>query len=82
MLGMLRISDIPPGQLADLRELYLSHLNLVSSVRALELAWRWVKDDTLILALPLFHMHGLGGRSPRGFDRGLQNYSSKRFRSR
>jgi|TARA_B110000444_G_scaffold38603_1_gene34268 malonyl-CoA/methylmalonyl-CoA synthetase len=38
----------------------LSHLNLLSSVRALELAWRWVKDDTLILALPLFHMHGLG----------------------
>ena len=38
----------------------LSHQNLVSSVRALELAWRWVKDDTLILTLPLFHMHGLG----------------------
>ena len=38
----------------------LSHLNLLSSVRALELAWRWVKDDILILALPLFHMHGLG----------------------
>jgi len=38
----------------------LSHGNLLSSVRGLEIAWRWTADDTLILALPLFHMHGLG----------------------
>lgn len=38
----------------------LSHGNLLSSVRGLEIAWRWTVDDTLILALPLFHMHGLG----------------------
>ena len=38
----------------------LSHGNLLSSVRALEIAWRWRTEDTLILALPLFHMHGLG----------------------
>ena len=38
----------------------LSHGNLLSSVRALEIAWRWQTEDTLILALPLFHMHGLG----------------------
>ena len=38
----------------------LSHGNLLSSVRALEIAWRWQAEDTLILALPLFHMHGLG----------------------
>ncbi|WP_419914712.1 AMP-binding protein [Candidatus Poriferisodalis sp.] len=38
----------------------LSHANLLSSVRALELAWRWTPDDVLVLALPLFHMHGLG----------------------
>ena len=24
------------------------------------LAWRWAPDDRLVLALPLFHMHGLG----------------------
>ena len=41
-------------------EMCIRDRNLLSSVRALELAWRWVKDDTLILALPLFHMHGLG----------------------
>jgi malonyl-CoA/methylmalonyl-CoA synthetase len=38
----------------------LSHRNLLASVRGLELAWRWTPDDLLILALPLFHMHGLG----------------------
>ncbi|WP_428117670.1 class I adenylate-forming enzyme family protein [Candidatus Poriferisodalis sp.] len=38
----------------------LSHANLLASVRALELAWRWTPDDVLVLALPLFHMHGLG----------------------
>ena len=38
----------------------LSHANLLASVRALELAWRWAPDDVLVLPLPLFHMHGLG----------------------
>ena len=38
----------------------LSHSNLLSSVRALEIAWRWRPEDILVLALPLFHMHGLG----------------------
>ncbi len=38
----------------------LNHANLLASVRALELAWRWTTDDVLVLALPLFHMHGLG----------------------
>ncbi len=38
----------------------LSHANLLASVEALRLAWRWSADDRLVLALPLFHMHGLG----------------------
>ena len=38
----------------------LSHGNLLAAVRGLEIAWRWTPDDILILALPLFHMHGLG----------------------
>ena len=38
----------------------LSHGTLLASVRGLEIAWRWTPDDILILALPLFHMHGLG----------------------
>ncbi len=38
----------------------LSHGNLLASAEALRRAWRWVPSDRLLLALPLFHMHGLG----------------------
>jgi malonyl-CoA/methylmalonyl-CoA synthetase len=38
----------------------LSHGNLLSSAEAVRLAWHWEQSDTLILCLPLFHMHGLG----------------------
>jgi malonyl-CoA/methylmalonyl-CoA synthetase len=39
----------------------LSHANLLSSIRAAMLAWRWAPDDVLVHALPLSHQHGLGG---------------------
>ena len=38
----------------------LSHGNLLSSATAVNLAWRWEPSDLLLLALPLFHVHGLG----------------------
>jgi malonyl-CoA/methylmalonyl-CoA synthetase len=38
----------------------LSHANLLASLSAVALAWRWSTDDHLLLALPLFHVHGLG----------------------
>ncbi len=38
----------------------LSHANCIASAAALEIAWRWTARDRLLLALPLFHMHGLG----------------------
>ncbi|TMA31252.1 MAG: long-chain fatty acid--CoA ligase [Deltaproteobacteria bacterium] len=38
----------------------LSHANLLASAESLRLAWRWTAADRLVLALPLFHMHGLG----------------------
>jgi len=37
----------------------LTHGNVLSSPAALGLAWRWERDDRLVLALPLFHAHGL-----------------------
>jgi malonyl-CoA/methylmalonyl-CoA synthetase len=37
----------------------LSHGNVLASLAALRLAWRWSPDDRLVLALPLFHVHGL-----------------------
>jgi malonyl-CoA/methylmalonyl-CoA synthetase len=38
----------------------LAHGNLLASAEALLLAWRWTAEDRLVLALPLFHIHGLG----------------------
>jgi malonyl-CoA/methylmalonyl-CoA synthetase len=37
----------------------LSHGNLLAGAEALRLAWRWTEADRLVLALPLFHVHGL-----------------------
>ena len=37
----------------------LSHGNLLAGSQALALAWRWNEADRLVLALPLFHAHGL-----------------------
>jgi len=38
----------------------LAHGNLLASAEAVRLAWRWSPEDRLVLALPLFHVHGLG----------------------
>ena len=38
----------------------LTHGNLLASATAVEIAWRWETEDRLLLALPLFHVHGLG----------------------
>ena len=38
----------------------LTHGNLLASAEAVRLAWRWTPEDRLVLALPLFHVHGLG----------------------
>jgi malonyl-CoA/methylmalonyl-CoA synthetase len=38
----------------------LTHNNFVANITALVSAWHWSPDDTLLLTLPLFHMHGLG----------------------
>jgi malonyl-CoA/methylmalonyl-CoA synthetase len=38
----------------------LTHGNALASCEALRIAWRWTADDRLVLALPLFHVHGLG----------------------
>jgi malonyl-CoA/methylmalonyl-CoA synthetase len=38
----------------------LSHANLLATSASVEIAWRWSADDRLVLALPLFHVHGLG----------------------
>ena len=37
----------------------LTHANLASNAKVLKQAWGWNKDDVLLHALPLFHVHGL-----------------------
>ena len=37
----------------------LSHTNLLAGSESVVLAWRWTSADRLVLALPLFHAHGL-----------------------
>ena len=38
----------------------LTHGNLLAGAESVRIAWQWTPDDRLVLALPLFHMHGLG----------------------
>ena len=38
----------------------LTHGNLLAIAEQLGDAWRWTPSDTLLLTLPLFHVHGLG----------------------
>ncbi len=38
----------------------LTHGNLVAIAEQLVEAWQWTSADTLLLTLPLFHVHGLG----------------------
>jgi malonyl-CoA/methylmalonyl-CoA synthetase len=38
----------------------LTHANLLATSASIEVAWRWTAADRLVLALPLFHVHGLG----------------------
>jgi len=38
----------------------LTHGNLHAIAEQLNEAWRWTSADTLLLTLPLFHVHGLG----------------------
>ena len=37
----------------------LLHRSLTANITALAAAWRWTKQDRLLLTLPLFHAHGL-----------------------
>ncbi len=37
----------------------LTHGNLLSNARVLQSYWDWKKDDVLLHALPIFHVHGL-----------------------
>ncbi len=52
----------------------LTQANFVANTRSLIDAWRLVPEDRLLLALPLFHVHGLGN--------GLHTWLALGFRTR
>lgn len=38
----------------------LNQTNVTSNVKALAQTWKWTEDDIFLLALPLYHIHGIG----------------------
>ena len=48
------------GTTASPRGAMLTHANLLAGAEVVRLAWRLGEDDGLVLALPWFHVHGLG----------------------
>src|SRR4029453_13783243 len=57
--GDLAHLGYPSGTTGSPKGAALSHGNLLANNVALEEAWHWTADDRLVLALPLFHAHGL-----------------------
>jgi malonyl-CoA/methylmalonyl-CoA synthetase len=58
-MGDLALLGYTSGTTGAPKGAMLTHGNLLASSAALRLAWRWTSDDRLVLALPLFHAHGL-----------------------
>ena len=58
----------------------LSHRNLIVNALTLLEAWRMTDKDRLLLALPLFHVHGLGNGVHSWLATGLRLRLLERFR--
>jgi malonyl-CoA/methylmalonyl-CoA synthetase len=59
-LGDLAMIAYTSGTTGKSKGAMLTHGNFLHNSAAVTQAWRWRPEDVLILALPLFHMHGLG----------------------
>lgn len=57
----------------------LSYRAVVSGIDALTTLWRWTDEDVLVLALPLFHVHGLGIGVHGTLLRGCRSILHERF---
>jgi malonyl-CoA/methylmalonyl-CoA synthetase len=57
----------------------LSHRNLAAIAAQLISAWRWQNGDTLLCALPLFHVHGLIGATTASLAAGGRLLLRERF---
>ncbi len=59
----------------------LSHANLVANITGLANAWALAADDTLLLALPLFHTHGLAVALHGALTAGCTTILQRAFRA-
>ena len=60
----------------------LTHTNVAAIASQVAVAWRWTARDTLYVALPLFHMHGLGAALNGTFAAGAHLRFDERFHAR
>jgi malonyl-CoA/methylmalonyl-CoA synthetase len=60
----------------------LTHTNVAAIATQVAVAWRWSAGDTLYVALPLFHMHGLGAALNGTFAAGGHLRFDERFDAR
>jgi len=60
----------------------LTHGNLAAIGMQVVVAWRWTAHDTLYVALPLFHIHGLGAGLSGSFTAGGRFIFDERFDAR
>jgi malonyl-CoA/methylmalonyl-CoA synthetase len=60
----------------------LTHTNVAAIAAQVATAWRWTARDTLYVALPLFHMHGLGAALNGTFVAGGHLLFDERFDAR
>jgi len=58
----------------------LTHNNFAANATALNTCWRMSADDRMLLALPLFHVHGLGNGLHTWLSSGYQVRLLERFR--
>jgi len=59
----------------------LTHNNLVSNIVSLVHCWQWTSEDVFVLALPLFHLHGLGNGLHGWLTSGCHTILFKRFKA-
>lgn len=60
----------------------LTHGNLAAIASQVIVGWRWRADDTLLAALPLFHVHGLGAALNGTLAAGARVVMHERFDAR
>lgn len=57
----------------------ITHGNFATIATQLVTAWRWTPSDTLVIALPLFHLHGLGAALNGTLSAGARLILHERF---